>query len=135
MADIATPGSQMSSDASLPSTVQQTFRNRQDLILLPLVKVLSPLETELWIDKFSYWYNMAWGEAGDPVKASEVKVRLDPEWVSHFKGVINWTTASFADVCEAIRAELLIQDSMLTRQDTLFDLSVDKGETLLDFIT
>ena len=42
-----TEAARVSSDIHQPSTVQHTFRNRQDLIPNPLLKVLSPLETEL----------------------------------------------------------------------------------------
>ena len=62
-------------------------------------------------------------------------MKLIPDWVSHLKGVVTWTTASFKDICDAIKLELLIQDPMLTRRVTLFGLSIDKGETVRDFIT
>ena len=78
---------------------------------------------------------MAWGEDGDSVKASEIKMKLNPDWVSHLKEVVTWQTASFKDICEAIRSELLIQDPMLKWRATLFGLAIYKGETLHYFIT
>ena len=101
-----------------------------------LTKGMTPLEVSGWLKKFEQWFQLSHGNgADDHVKSTEIQMNLDLEWSNHLKGIIQWDEASYTTITGAIFAELLIQDPKLTRQASLFGLSMDKVETLCDFIT
>ena len=62
-------------------------------------------------------------------------MKLDADWTSSLKSILNWEEASYKDIVEGIQKELLTQHPTLTRRATLFSMVQEKGETLRDFLT
>ena len=70
--------SKQSSSSGIPSSTESAFKTRNDLLPTPLAKGISPLETSEWVEKFDYWFSVAYGGAGDvSIKAAELKYKLD----------------------------------------------------------
>ena len=113
------------------------YRNRQDLLPEALAKGITPLEFETWMEKFLFWHNACFGSAdpADRSMAVELRMKLDSDWSSLLRNEIDRNAASYNDIIAAIRKELLVQDPTLTRRATLFSLSLEKGESFIDFIT
>ena len=62
-------------------------------------------------------------------------MKLDADWTSSLKSILNWEEASYKDILEGIQNELLTQQPTFTRCATLFSMVQEKGETLRDFLT
>ena len=95
--------SEQSTSGSVPASAQPAFKTQNYLLPAPLDKGISPLETSEWVDKFDYWFSMAYCGAEDAgIKAKELKNKLDVDWVNHLKGVLDWPAADYEDIIEAI---------------------------------
>ena len=90
-----------------------------------------------WLDKFRYWIGASFGsfQPESASLANELCMKLDFDWTALLKSVLDWETASYDEIVEAIKNELLIQHPTLTRRATLFSMNLEKGENLCDFLT
>ena len=67
--------------------------------------------------------------------ANELRMKLDADWTASLKSILNWDEASYKEIMERIKHDLLIQHPTLIRRATLFSMNMEKGENLLDFLT
>ena len=105
------------------------FRNRSDLLPDNLTKQATPLEFITWLDKFRFWISASFGSF-NPESASvaiELKMKLDSDWTSSLKSILNRDVASYKEIVEGIQKELLTQHPTLTRRSTLFSMVQEKG--------
>ena len=93
----------------------------------------NPLAVNFWLEKFSDY--LAVNNIPTARKGMEMRNRLDSEWTTNLHSVVpDWTEASIEAITKEIKEDLLIQNPILARRSTLFQLNLNKGKTIRKFV-